>query len=78
MSKNDEKDWIDTLKESIAAGTELCHGGCGDEPELLRLFGKHVGAWCRECWREVANGQLPRLGPPPGRRRTISRRELLG
>ncbi len=57
----EKKDWRDELVAAIANGTELCHGGCGDQPELLRLVGKHVGAWCRECWGEVAHGRLPSL-----------------
>lgn len=60
MRKKDEIDWRDALEESFESGRELCHGGCGDRAQMLRLTGRHVGAWCRECWREVAYGAIPR------------------
>lgn len=55
--------WI----EAIAAGSALCRGGCGDRPSVLRMEGRLAGCWCRECWREVAHGEVS--GPPRRRGR---------
>jgi (2Fe-2S) ferredoxin len=49
-----EKAWA----EAIRNGTALCLGGCGDRPVLMRLYGRHTGCWCRECWEEVARGVI--------------------
>lgn len=56
--------WI----KAIESGTALCRGGCGDRPTVMRLHGKNAGCWCRECWREVGQGEVPRLDPPKRRR----------
>jgi hypothetical protein len=59
--KNKE-DWRDVLKRRFEDGREACHGGCGDRADWrLALTGKHVGAWCRDCWLEVSSGRIPPL-----------------
>jgi hypothetical protein len=61
-------DWLASLKIAVAEGRETCHGGCGDAPEKLSLHGRHVGAWCWECWREVSSGKIPPLDRKKTRR----------
>ena len=54
-------DWRELLRASFDAKTELCHGGCGDKAEKLRLTVKYVGAFCYECYAELHHGRIPKL-----------------
>lgn len=63
-------DWLDDLKLRFSLGKEKCHGGCGDVAERLRLDGRYVGAWCKDCLREVAYGETPMIKPPRWARRS--------
>jgi len=59
---NRKTDWRDVLARRFEDGRERCHGGCGDLADWrLALEGKHVGAWCRDCWLEVSSGRIPPL-----------------
>jgi hypothetical protein len=69
-----KEDWKDVLKESFAAGEERCHAGCEDRATILRLWGKHVGAWCRACLNEITRGTIPSLDKPKGLKRKTGRR----
>jgi hypothetical protein len=62
------EDWKQRLVAAFETGREDCHGGCGDRATELRLTGKRIGAFCRECWTEIAYGRIPPLWRPRRRR----------
>lgn len=70
----EKDDWKTELSEAVAKRKELCHGGCEDRATVLRLYGRHVGAWCRGCWNEISRGVIPGLDRPKGLKRRTMRR----
>lgn len=52
--------WLEDLRRAFeSARGEPCHGGCEDRAEKLVTRGRHIGAWCWECWGEIAHGRIP-------------------
>jgi hypothetical protein len=78
-SKKDPQGWLALLKTEFDEGREECHAGCGEQAKELRLFGKRVGAWCKGCWKELAEGHIPPLDKPKGARPhgVINRKKLM-